>query len=158
MPRVEDWRTRSPGHARHGATGEGRAGGAARAAVGGHGPHRAACDAARVATGVLRGADERWLKEVFAQVVSAKKEGLAALEKARGETAALRHLANAAKVLEDNPNLMQLRVVQAIGQAPGSTLVLGMPSQAVPVPVRTAKSRPPQSESVTAPRSGEGEA
>jgi regulator of protease activity HflC (stomatin/prohibitin superfamily) len=98
------------------------------------------------------------LKEVFAQVVSAKKEGLAALEKARGETAALRHLANAARLLEDNPNLMQLRVVQAIGQAPGSTLVLGMPSQAVPVPVRTAQSRPPQSESATAPKPGEGEA
>ena len=36
------------------------------------------------------------LKEMFAQVINAKKEGLAALEKARGETAALRNLANAA--------------------------------------------------------------
>ncbi len=36
------------------------------------------------------------LKEMFAQVVAARKAGLAALEKARGETAALRHLSNAA--------------------------------------------------------------
>ncbi|MGM0487231.1 MAG: slipin family protein [Planctomycetota bacterium] len=63
------------------------------------------------------------LKEIFAQVVNAKKEGLAALEKARGETAALRHLANAAKMVEGNPNLMQLRLVQALGEASGNTLM-----------------------------------
>lgn len=79
------------------------------------------------------------LKEVFAQVVNAKKEGLAALEKARGETAALRKLANAAKMFEGNPNLMQLRLVQALGEASGNTLILGMPSQSMPVPLRTAK-------------------
>jgi regulator of protease activity HflC (stomatin/prohibitin superfamily) len=75
------------------------------------------------------------LKEIFAQVVNAKKEGLAALEKARGETAALRSLANAAKMLEGNPNLMQLRLVQALGEPSGNTLILGMPSQSIPVPV-----------------------
>jgi len=79
------------------------------------------------------------LKEIFAQVVNAKKEGLAALEKARGETAALRNLANAARMLEGNPNLMQLRLVQALGEASGNTLILGMPSQSVPVPLRTGK-------------------
>ena len=73
------------------------------------------------------------LKEIFAHVVNARKEGLAALEKARGETAALRSLANAAKMLESNPNLMQLRLVQALGEASGNTLVLGMPPQSVPV-------------------------
>ncbi len=70
------------------------------------------------------------LKEIFAQVVNAKKEGLAALEKARGETAALRNLANAAKMLDGNPNLMQLRLVQALGETSGNTLVLGAPPQA----------------------------
>ncbi len=80
------------------------------------------------------------LKEIFAQVVNAKKEGLAALERARGETAALRNLANAAKMLEGNPNLMQLRLVQALGEASGNTLILGMPSQSMPVPV--PKERP----------------
>jgi regulator of protease activity HflC (stomatin/prohibitin superfamily) len=75
------------------------------------------------------------LKEIFAQVVQARKQGLAALEKARGETAALRNLANVAKMIEGNPNLLQLRLVQALGEAAGNTLILGMPSQSVPVPV-----------------------
>lgn len=79
------------------------------------------------------------LKEVFAQVVNAKKEGLAAMEKARGETAALRNLANAAKMIEGNPNLMQLRLVQALGESSGNTLILGMPSQTTPVPVSRGK-------------------
>ncbi len=79
------------------------------------------------------------LKEIFAQVVGAKKEGLAALEKARGETAALRSLANAAKMMEGNPNLMQLRLVQALGEASGNTLILGMPSQSMPIPVSKEK-------------------
>jgi regulator of protease activity HflC (stomatin/prohibitin superfamily) len=81
------------------------------------------------------------LKEVFAQVVSARKEGLAALEKARGESAALRNLANAAKILEGNPNLMQLRLLKALGESSGNTLILGMPSASVPVPVATTKDK-----------------
>lgn len=68
------------------------------------------------------------LKEMFAQVVSARKEGLAILEKARGETAALRNLANAAKMLEDNPNLLQLRLIQALSETSGNSLVYGMPT------------------------------
>jgi regulator of protease activity HflC (stomatin/prohibitin superfamily) len=76
------------------------------------------------------------LRETFAQVVSARKEGLAALEKARGETAALRNLANAARLVEANPSLMQLRLVQVLGQSTGNTLVLGVPAPTVPVPVR----------------------
>ncbi len=79
------------------------------------------------------------LKEIFAQVVGARKEGLAALEKAKGETAALRNLANAAKMMEGNPNLMQLRLVQALGEASGNTLILGMPSQSMPIPVSKEK-------------------
>ena len=75
------------------------------------------------------------LKEIFAQVVNARKEGLAALEKARGETAALRNLANAAKMIDGNPSLMQLRLVQALGQSSGHTLILGMPTNITPVPV-----------------------
>ncbi len=74
------------------------------------------------------------LKELFAQVVNAKKEGLAALEKARGEAAALRSLANAAKLIDDNPNLMQLRLVQAMGEASGNTFILGIPSELAPIP------------------------
>jgi regulator of protease activity HflC (stomatin/prohibitin superfamily) len=76
------------------------------------------------------------LKEIFAQVVSARKEGQAALERARGETAALRNLANAAKMFDDNPNLMQLCLLQAIGETSGNTVVLGMPPQTLSIPVK----------------------
>lgn len=69
------------------------------------------------------------LKEVFAQVANARQEGRAALERARGETAALRNLANAAKMIDTNPNLMQLRLVQTLGESSGNTLVLEMPTQ-----------------------------
>ncbi len=69
------------------------------------------------------------LKKIFAKVVEAQKEGLAALERARGETAALRNLANVAKVLEDSPALMQLRALQSTG----NTLVLGVGGPVVPV-------------------------
>jgi regulator of protease activity HflC (stomatin/prohibitin superfamily) len=89
------------------------------------------------------------LKEVFAQVVSARKEGLAALEKARGETAALRNLANAAKMIESNPGLMQLRMLQTLGGSSGNTLVLGLPPQTTTIPLRPGitenKEIPPQS-------------
>ena len=80
------------------------------------------------------------LKEVFAQVVSARKEGLAILEKARGETAALRSLANAAKMIEANPNLMQLRLVQSLGQSSGNSLVFGMPpTPSIPIQAESPK-------------------
>ena len=79
------------------------------------------------------------LKEVFAQVVNARHEGLAALEKARGETAALRNLANAAKMIQSNPNLLPLRLVQAIGGSTGNTVVMpplapGVAPGATPAP------------------------
>ena len=92
-------------------------------------------------------------KEIFTQVVSARKEGLAALEKARGETAALRSLANAAKMLEDNPHLMQPRFVQALGNSSGNTLILGMPSQSTPIPV--SKNVPPKELGGEHPRESE---
>lgn len=64
------------------------------------------------------------LKNIFAQVVNAKNEGLAALERARGESAALRSLANAAHLLESNPNLFQLRLLQTLNATSGNTVVL----------------------------------
>jgi regulator of protease activity HflC (stomatin/prohibitin superfamily) len=68
------------------------------------------------------------LKKSFAEVVRARKEGQAALERSRGETAALRSLANAARMVQENPELVQLRVLQVMGQSAGNTLVVGMPS------------------------------
>ena len=69
------------------------------------------------------------LKRAFAEVLKAKQEGQAALERARGESAALRNLANAARVLEGNPALMNLRLLQSLSAAQnaGGTLVLGVP-------------------------------
>jgi len=93
------------------------------------------------------------LKEIFAQVVSARKDELAALEKVRGETATLRSLANVAKMLEDNPNLMQPRLVQALGNSSGNTLILGMPSQSTPIPV--SKNVPPKELEGEHPRESE---
>ena len=62
-------------------------------------------------------------------------EGQAALERARGESAALRNLANAAKLLEGNPGLLNLRLMQSLSaaQMAGNTLVLGMPGGFVPL-------------------------
>lgn len=75
------------------------------------------------------------LKRAFAEVLKAKQEGQAALERARGESAALRNLANAAHVLEGNPALMNLRMMQSLSAAKnaGSTLVFGMPGGFVPL-------------------------
>lgn len=70
------------------------------------------------------------LKKAFSESVRAQKEGLAALERARGESAALRHLANAAKMLENNPHLLELRILQTLSPQAGgggNTLVWGVP-------------------------------
>lgn len=76
------------------------------------------------------------LKKIFNQVVKARQEGLAALEKARGETAALRNLANAAQMIERNPTLLQLRLLQVLAQQPGNTVVMGIQPGGTPIPVR----------------------
>jgi regulator of protease activity HflC (stomatin/prohibitin superfamily) len=70
------------------------------------------------------------LKNIYAQVVNARNEGLAALERARGESAALRNLANAAKLLENNPALLQLRILQAVENKPGNTIVFSASPEA----------------------------
>lgn len=87
------------------------------------------------------------LKRAFAQVVMARKEGQAALERARGETAALRSLANAARMLENNPALMHLRTIQAISESPGSTVVMGLPDTATVVPKNKVPTSKTNSES-----------
>jgi regulator of protease activity HflC (stomatin/prohibitin superfamily) len=82
------------------------------------------------------------LKRAFAGVVTARKAGEAALERARAETASLRSLANAGRMLEDNPGLIQLRMLQEIGGSTGNTVVLGMPD-GVGAAGRTPGRRPP---------------
>lgn len=68
------------------------------------------------------------LKKLYAQVVQARQEGLAKLERARAESAALRNLANAARLANDNPKLLQLRIVQALEQSSGNTISVSLPS------------------------------
>lgn len=65
-------------------------------------------------------------KKAFADTFRARKEGEAALERARGETAALRSLANAGRMLNDNPGLLNLRMLQVLQASAqkGATLVL----------------------------------
>lgn len=70
-------------------------------------------------------------------VARAHMEGAAALERARGEQAALRSLANAARLLKGNPELMNLRVLQALSATPGKaapTIILSGGAGIVPVP------------------------
>ncbi len=76
------------------------------------------------------------LRKVYSDVLKAQKEGQAALERARSEQAALRSLANAARILEGNPALMNLRVLQTISAQSGNnspTIVLGVPQGIMPL-------------------------
>jgi len=63
------------------------------------------------------------LRSAFAEVVRAREEARAALERTRGEQATLRSLANTAALLERHPTLLRLRAVQA-AERTGGTLVL----------------------------------
>lgn len=63
------------------------------------------------------------LRSQFAQVALAKQESAAALERARGEQATLRSLANAARQLESNPNLRQLRALLALERGNGQLII-----------------------------------
>lgn len=68
------------------------------------------------------------LKRALADVARARAEGLAKLERARAETAALRKLANAARLLEEHAGLDRLKTLEVASRAADgcSTLVLGL--------------------------------
>lgn len=79
------------------------------------------------------------VRQMFSQVVEARKAAQASLEKARGESATLRHLANAARMLENNPALVTLKTLQTLNEGK-HTLVMGVPQTVIPVsPPRTSK-------------------
>jgi regulator of protease activity HflC (stomatin/prohibitin superfamily) len=72
-------------------------------------------------------------RKMFTEVERARMEGLAALERARSEQAALRVLANAARMVNDNPGLANLRLLQAVESSRGSTTILvGHPAAPLP--------------------------
>jgi regulator of protease activity HflC (stomatin/prohibitin superfamily) len=71
------------------------------------------------------------IRRLVVEVERAKLEGQAALERARGEHASLRALANAARLMKDNPELANLRALQAISEVRNATLVLGQPASVI---------------------------
>ncbi|MCW2797299.1 slipin family protein [Nocardioides sp.] len=65
------------------------------------------------------------LRSAYAELVTTRARGAAQLEAARAETAALRSMANGAKLLDEHPALARLRLVQAL--PPGSRVELVTP-------------------------------
>jgi len=89
------------------------------------------------------------LRKAFSEVLKAKQEGQAALERARGESAALRNLANAARLIESQPALATLRFLQMLEASDaGRTVVMNDLSSLLP----TLGTRAPRS---PAPETGE---
>lgn len=75
------------------------------------------------------------LRRAAADVAAARTQGQAALERARAEVASTRALANAARMVAEQPGLLQLRTLQAV-EAGGATVVLTTgPSTANPTSV-----------------------
>ena len=67
------------------------------------------------------------LRDAFAAATIAQKQGQASLERARSEVASMRALANAARMAQDHPSLLQLRALQAVQASDGkNTLVLDL--------------------------------
>jgi regulator of protease activity HflC (stomatin/prohibitin superfamily) len=74
------------------------------------------------------------LRDAFAAATIAQKQGVASLERARAEVASMRALANAARMAQDHPALLQLRALQAVQASEGkNTLVLDLSGQGVPL-------------------------
>lgn len=64
------------------------------------------------------------LKKAYSGVLEAQKEAQKNLEKARGEQAVLRSLANSAKLYQENPSLLQARIIQALATG-NNSIVFG---------------------------------
>jgi regulator of protease activity HflC (stomatin/prohibitin superfamily) len=79
------------------------------------------------------------LRNVYTDVIQAKQQGLAALERARAESAAVRNLANAAQLMERHPGIMQLRLLQAVESGSGNRIVISLdPDRGRALEVETA--------------------
>jgi regulator of protease activity HflC (stomatin/prohibitin superfamily) len=64
------------------------------------------------------------LRKAFSEVLKAKQEAHVVLERARSESAALRNLANAARLVEDIPALATLRFLQSIENMAGQSVIM----------------------------------
>jgi regulator of protease activity HflC (stomatin/prohibitin superfamily) len=81
------------------------------------------------------------LRKAFSDVLKAKHEGQAALEHARGESAALRNLANAARLVEDHPAVATLRFLQTLASRAGANQMLVMNDMTAFAPVKKAHNK-----------------
>ena len=66
------------------------------------------------------------LKSANADILKAELEGKAAMQRARNEASTLRSLINSAKLTQENPGLMELRILSS-GQKPRVTFIVGQP-------------------------------
>ena len=82
------------------------------------------------------------LRKSFSDVLKAKQEGQAALERARGESAALRNLVNAARLFEDQPALATIRFLQTLAGHGGANQMLVMNDMSGFLPAAKARSAP----------------
>lgn len=66
------------------------------------------------------------IKSAYTELAMAKKAGLAKLEKARGESAAIRTMANAAKLMETNSGLLKLKVLDMLKEKSDVNITLNL--------------------------------
>ncbi|MFV0623650.1 SPFH domain-containing protein [Sphingomonas sp. ac-8] len=81
-------------------------------------------------------------RKMFTDVERSKMEAQSAVERARGEQAALRVLSNAARLVSDNPALANLRLLQAIEATKGSTTIILGDSVVAPAGLATKRTPP----------------
>jgi regulator of protease activity HflC (stomatin/prohibitin superfamily) len=83
------------------------------------------------------------LRDAYAANAIAQKTAAATLERARGEVASMRALANAARMAQGNPELMQLRALQAMQSSDGRhTVIFDFSSKGKPVQAATDADHP----------------
>lgn len=82
------------------------------------------------------------LRKAFGEVLKAKQEGQAGLERARGESAALRNLANAARLIEDQPAVATIRFLQTLAGNAGANQMLVMNDVTAFAPAAKARGAP----------------
>ena len=72
------------------------------------------------------------LKSANADILKAEMEGKAAMQRARNEASTLRSLINSAKLTQEHPGLMELRILSS-GQKPRVTFIVGQPDGKAPI-------------------------
>jgi regulator of protease activity HflC (stomatin/prohibitin superfamily) len=97
------------------------------------------------------------LKQASVAIVAARRNAEAAVERARGESAAIRSLANAAPLLDAHPGLIQLRAIQQAEARSGRSMSLGLAdADAEPGAGRGSSRRPPGNGSGSGPANRSG--